>query len=79
MVPTSMFMGQVVTAYNPFTGQQVGTKQHRRIVLWFLIGIVQSVCVLVLTQICFKKNKNKIKVMFKGWVTFHLGLFGLGK
>lgn len=23
MVPTSMFMGQVVTAYNPFSGQQV--------------------------------------------------------
>lgn len=23
MVPTSMFMGQVVTAYNPFGGQQV--------------------------------------------------------
>lgn len=27
MVPTSMFMGQVVTAYNPFGGQQVGTSQ----------------------------------------------------
>ena len=26
MVPTSMFMGQVVTAYNPFGGQQVRTK-----------------------------------------------------
>uniref|UniRef100_A0A671YKW3 Circadian locomoter output cycles protein kaput n=1 Tax=Sparus aurata TaxID=8175 RepID=A0A671YKW3_SPAAU len=26
MVPTSMFMGQVVTAYNPFGGQQVNTK-----------------------------------------------------
>lgn len=25
MVPTSMFMGQVVTAYNPFSGQQVRT------------------------------------------------------
>uniref|UniRef100_A0A8C6PCZ2 Circadian locomoter output cycles protein kaput n=1 Tax=Nothobranchius furzeri TaxID=105023 RepID=A0A8C6PCZ2_NOTFU len=25
MVPTSMFMGQVVTAYNPFGGQQVAT------------------------------------------------------
>uniref|UniRef100_A0AAQ5Y2H1 Circadian locomoter output cycles protein kaput n=1 Tax=Amphiprion ocellaris TaxID=80972 RepID=A0AAQ5Y2H1_AMPOC len=25
MVPTSMFMGQVVTAYNPFGGQQVNT------------------------------------------------------
>lgn len=32
MVPTSMFMGQVVTAYNPFSGQQVGTNQHRRTV-----------------------------------------------
>jgi len=28
MVPTSMFMGQVVTAYNPFGGQQVRTKLH---------------------------------------------------
>lgn len=27
MVPTSMFMGQVVTAYNPFGGQQVGISQ----------------------------------------------------
>uniref|UniRef100_A0A8C6VUS4 Circadian locomoter output cycles protein kaput n=1 Tax=Nothobranchius furzeri TaxID=105023 RepID=A0A8C6VUS4_NOTFU len=26
MVPTSMFMGQVVTAYNPFGGQQVGKQ-----------------------------------------------------
>uniref|UniRef100_H2RVR6 Circadian locomoter output cycles protein kaput n=1 Tax=Takifugu rubripes TaxID=31033 RepID=H2RVR6_TAKRU len=26
MVPTSMFMGQVVTAYNPFSGQQVRTE-----------------------------------------------------
>lgn len=26
VVPTSMFMGQVVTAYNPFGGQQVGTS-----------------------------------------------------
>lgn len=25
MVPTSMFMGQVVTAYNPFGSQQVNT------------------------------------------------------
>lgn len=52
MVPTSMFMGQVVTAYNPFTGQQVGTKQRRRIVLWLVIGIVQSV-------------KSEIKMMFR--------------
>lgn len=28
MVPTSMFMGQVVTAYNPFGGQQVSTKPY---------------------------------------------------
>lgn len=28
MVPTSMFMGQVVTAYNPFGGQQVNTKPY---------------------------------------------------
>uniref|UniRef100_A0A8D0D1S3 Circadian locomoter output cycles protein kaput n=1 Tax=Sander lucioperca TaxID=283035 RepID=A0A8D0D1S3_SANLU len=28
MVPTSMFMGQVVTAYNPFGGQQVWTKPY---------------------------------------------------
>ncbi|XP_029918901.1 clock circadian regulator b isoform X2 [Myripristis murdjan] len=27
MVPTSMFMGQVVTAYNPFGGQQAGQTQ----------------------------------------------------
>ncbi|XP_055013830.1 circadian locomoter output cycles protein kaput-like isoform X2 [Boleophthalmus pectinirostris] len=27
MVPTSMFMGQVVTAYNPFGGQQTGQTQ----------------------------------------------------
>uniref|UniRef100_A0A674PJQ1 Circadian locomoter output cycles protein kaput n=1 Tax=Takifugu rubripes TaxID=31033 RepID=A0A674PJQ1_TAKRU len=27
MVPTSMFMGQVVTAYNPFSGQQGGQTQ----------------------------------------------------
>ncbi|XP_028274067.1 clock circadian regulator b isoform X4 [Parambassis ranga] len=27
MVPTSMFMGQVVTAYNPFAGQQGGQTQ----------------------------------------------------
>lgn len=52
MVPTSMFMGQVVTAYNPFTGQQVGTKQHRSIVVWLVIGIVQSV-------------KSEIKMMFR--------------
>lgn len=30
VVPTSMFMGQVVTAYNPFGGQQVGTSQTDR-------------------------------------------------
>lgn len=28
MVPTSMFMGQVVTAYNPFGGQQVSTNRN---------------------------------------------------
>uniref|UniRef100_A0A674MAB9 Circadian locomoter output cycles protein kaput n=1 Tax=Takifugu rubripes TaxID=31033 RepID=A0A674MAB9_TAKRU len=28
MVPTSMFMGQVVTAYNPFSGQQVRTDLY---------------------------------------------------
>uniref|UniRef100_A0A4W6G818 Circadian locomoter output cycles protein kaput n=1 Tax=Lates calcarifer TaxID=8187 RepID=A0A4W6G818_LATCA len=28
MVPTSMFMGQVVTAYNPFGGQQVRTQSY---------------------------------------------------
>lgn len=28
MVPTSMFMGQVVTAYNPFAGQQVNTQLY---------------------------------------------------
>lgn len=52
MVPTSMFMGQVVTAYNPFTGQQVGTKQRRRTVLWLVIGIVQA---------CEKRNKNDVQ------------------
>lgn len=63
MVPTSMFMGQVVTAYNPFSGQQVGTKQHRRIVLWFMIGVVRSVCMLVLTldKSAKKTNKNHVQ------------------
>lgn len=28
MVPTSMFMGQVVTAYNPFGGQQVNKHSY---------------------------------------------------
>lgn len=42
-----------------------------------MIGVVQSICMLVLI---FDKSakKNKIKIMFRGWVTFHLGLFGSG-
>lgn len=47
MVPTSMFMGQVVTAYNPFSGQQVGTTQDRDV--FFVLDFVQAVSVLVLT------------------------------
>lgn len=39
MVPTSMFMGQVVTAYNPFSGQQVSAKQHRKIVPCFVLHV----------------------------------------
>lgn len=39
MVPTSMFMGQVVTAYNPFSGQQVSTKQHRKTAPCFILHV----------------------------------------